>query len=43
MYYVMLILCAISFTSTIFLIGKFGIKKKDDVNYVSDFKTKNND
>ena len=36
MYYLMLVLCAISFTYSIFLLAKFGIKKKDDIEFISD-------
>lgn len=43
MYYIMLVLCAIFFTATIFLIGRFGIKRNDNVNYISDIKNKNDD
>ena len=35
MYYLMLALCAVSFTFSIFLFGKFGIKKKDNIDYIS--------
>ena len=43
MYYLMLALCAISFTASVFLISKFGIKRKDSIDFVTDNKSKDGD
>ena len=41
MYYLMLVLCAVSFTYSVFLLAKFGLKKKENVEYVSEPDNKN--
>lgn len=34
MYYLMLAICAVSFTFSVFLLGRFGFKKKDNIDYL---------
>ena len=42
MFYIMLALCAVTFTTSVFLVAKFGIKRKESSEFISDNKLSDN-